>query len=371
MLDLEGAVKELETIVHLLMNPKKGEERDQAFAISKYEDLKRSLLAMVSKVRAFELSKDSSRNIVKPGDFVYTFIRECGLRREDSDNLLDVLDSCASILINQVKRGQNRYRLDVLKDAFKILYQSPISEKPSLLDHYRLHVQAKEVIILVKGRPTSKTDIILSLWCFNSAIAMQSLAEQGCRSIIMASGTLGPLDSFAMELGLDFPNRIENNHVIKESQIFVAAVSKGPVGSMLLSSYANRESVEYNNDLGNSIVNICRIVPDGVLVYFTSYFCLEKTIEKWKARVNGQSIWESIITYKEPFSEPKSKLDFSDVISSYGKAIEMKRGAILFAVCRGKASEGLDFSDSKARAVLICGIPFPATKDPKVIFMHN
>ena len=40
---------------------------------------------------------------------------------------------------------------------------------------------------------------------------------------------------------------------------------------------------------------------------------------------------------------------------------------MFFAVCRGKASEGIDFSDEKGRAVIICGIPYPAARDPKVL----
>lgn len=41
-------------------------------------------------------------------------------------------------------------------------------------------------------------------------------------------------------------------------------------------------------------------------------------------------------------------------------------GAVFFAVCRGKVSEGLDFSDRAGRGVVITGIPFSATHDPAV-----
>lgn len=41
-------------------------------------------------------------------------------------------------------------------------------------------------------------------------------------------------------------------------------------------------------------------------------------------------------------------------------------GALLIAVCRGKVSEGLDFSDDNARAVVTVGIPFPNVKDLQV-----
>ena len=41
-------------------------------------------------------------------------------------------------------------------------------------------------------------------------------------------------------------------------------------------------------------------------------------------------------------------------------------GALMLAVCRGKVSEGLDFTDNNARAVICVGIPFPNFKDTQV-----
>ena len=36
-----------------------------------------------------------------------------------------------------------------------------------------------------------------------------------------------------------------------------------------------------------------------------------------------------------------------------------QKGAVMMGVCRGRMSEGLDFSDNAARMVIIVGIPFP------------
>lgn len=43
-----------------------------------------------------------------------------------------------------------------------------------------------------------------------------------------------------------------------------------------------------------------------------------------------------------------------------------ENGAVLLAYCRGKVSEGTDFPDDMARAVIIVGIPYPGAKDIRV-----
>jgi regulator of telomere elongation helicase 1 len=40
---------------------------------------------------------------------------------------------------------------------------------------------------------------------------------------------------------------------------------------------------------------------------------------------------------------------------------------VFIAVCRGKLSEGIDFTDNAARCVIIAGIPYPQIFDPKVV----
>ena len=47
------------------------------------------------------------------------------------------------------------------------------------------------------------------------------------------------------------------------------------------------------------------------------------------------------------------------------------KGAILMGVCRGRISEGLDFSDKAARCVIVVGIPYPQVTDPKIILKKN
>jgi hypothetical protein len=47
-----------------------------------------------------------------------------------------------------------------------------------------------------------KASRTLSWWCFNPGISMEEFGRLGVGSIILTSGTLSPMDSFAQELKL-------------------------------------------------------------------------------------------------------------------------------------------------------------------------
>lgn len=63
--------------------------------------------------------------------------------------------------------------------------------------------------------------------------------------------------SFVIISGLsffrDFPIRLENPHVVSPNQVWVGVVPNGPSGGLLNSSFNNRDSLEYKQELGNAI----------------------------------------------------------------------------------------------------------------------
>jgi regulator of telomere elongation helicase 1 len=216
-----------------------------------------------------------------------------------------------------------------------------------------------------------KVSRTLSWWCFNPGLAMEEFLKLGVRSIILTSGTLSPLDSLALELNLEFPVRLENPHVIASDQIWVGVVPVGPSGHPLNSSYRTRETLKYKQELGITIVNFARIVPDGLLVFFPSYSMMDKCINCWKDRNHENSsdehtIWQRICKHKQPVIEPRQSSNFPNAIEDYAAKLRdsSTTGAIFFAVCRGKVSEGLDFADRAGRAVIVTGMPFATPTDP-------
>lgn len=126
-----------------------------------------------------------------------------------------------------------------------------------------------------------KSGRTMSYWCFAPALAMRELSFLKVRSILITSGTLAPLPSFSMELGLDFPVQLENDHVIQSDQIFVRVVGKGVSGKELSSKFGRRDDPEYVAELGNTLASLCRNIPGGVLVFFASYSAMQTAVERW------------------------------------------------------------------------------------------
>lgn len=222
---------------------------------------------------------------------------------------------------------------------------------------------------------------VLSFWCLFAGLNVQSLAR--ARSVILTSGTLSPLDSFAAEMGIAFPVRLQNTHVIGAEQLDARVVRTGPSGVRLLGTYANRHNAEYARDLGMTLVNVARLAPGGMLVFFSSYGAMRVFIEAWQSAPRQQpqqpqqpdivrrSLWDRLNACKKVVVEPRAANEFQAVLLRYRKLVDESGGACLFAVCRGRIGEGLDFADQYGRAVVLAGVPFPSTTDPKVVLKRD
>ncbi|XP_047959212.1 regulator of telomere elongation helicase 1 homolog [Salvia hispanica] len=336
----------------------------------------RALLLKLEKRIAEVPIESKELGFTKDGPYIYQLLSELNITQQTADMLTGIIEK-ACILLQEGenvtggggthKTNGTAFRLESIGDIFGLIFKD---NSTAHAQYYRFHVQ--EVEASSNDSFKGKTSRTLSWWCFNPGIAMEEFTKLGVRSIILTSGTLSPMDSFAEELKLEFPVRLENPHVISGNQIWSGVAPVGPSGYSFNSSYRNRGSIEYKSELGNAIVNFARIVPDGLLVFFPSYYLLEQCISCWKTTgqqnlSNSTTIWERICKHKLPVVEPRQSSLFPLAIEDYmTKLKEANSGAVFFAVCRGKVSEGLDFADHAGRAVVITGLPFATLTDPKV-----
>ncbi|XP_049270666.1 Fanconi anemia group J protein homolog isoform X2 [Rhipicephalus sanguineus] len=212
----------------------------------------------------------------------------------------------------------------------------------------------------------------LNFWCLNPAVAMSDIKDR-VHSLIVASGTLTPMESFESELDMPFKSQLQANHVIPSEGVWIGSIACGPNNVNLTANFKTAETFEFQDEIGSILWDICKAVPYGVLCFFPSYGMMNKLSQRWQ----NTGMWDKLESLKhiavEPQKADSSTFDytmneyFNHASGQYSDGYEDDRGgALLLAVCRGKVSEGLDFADNSARAVVTIGIPFPNVKDMQV-----
>ena len=232
-------------------------------------------------------------------------------------------------------------------------------------------VEGKKGWISKGDKASMVTTITFSFWCLNPAVCFDDLKED-TRSIVLTSGTLSPMATFASELDVKFPISLEANHVVDKAQVWVGTLAAGPTDYSLNAAYRNANTLQFQDEVGRLLVEVCGVVPHGVLLFLPSYKMLNNLEQRWQQT----GLWQELFRVKHIIMEPKGNerleavmKDFYSVIAETTRAGRTElgqTGALFMAVCRGKVSEGMDFADNNARAVICVGIPFPNVKDTLV-----
>uniref|UniRef100_A0A8R1I0U9 HELICc2 domain-containing protein n=1 Tax=Caenorhabditis japonica TaxID=281687 RepID=A0A8R1I0U9_CAEJA len=198
---------------------------------------------------------------------------------------------------------------------------------------------------------------------------MRMLKARGVRNVLLASGTLSPIQAFTHNMGLNFGSILENEHALKQVPVLTSVVTRGKIGG-LIGSYQNRKNPTYLSDVAETLIRVMEVTPQGVLIFFSSYSQMDDMVEAWKTtkRTNSlETLWQKMEKSKKVVVEPRAKDGLSAIRIQYSQGVTEAHGAALLAVCRGKVSEGIDFCDAESRAVVIIGIPYPPIHDERVV----
>lgn len=286
------------------------------------------------------------------------------------------------------------------KLAFKVeSYASHVEEQDAAADTSRsspsspvLHALSSFVAALTnpsdEGRifyekqsavPSSILDIKLSYLLLSPTHAFSSIATSA-RAVILAGGTMSPFEDYKTHLfpylAPDKITTLSCGHVIPDANLCVwplAATKLNATNSNELFefSFSRRSDKSMIMKLGQALLNMCAVVPDGVIVFFPSYGYLDQVVDEWQAieaSQSGKSIWTRLQARKAVFRETKGGSS-DEVLDEYTRAIldptnTGTRGALLLSVVGGKMSEGINFSDRLGRLVVIVGLPYPNINSP-------
>lgn len=273
---------------------------------------------------------------------------------------------------NDLKNAED-FRMAIVKSISTFQVSEPVKKKSHKTTQLQLPTQ----------------EFTLHLWCMNPGVAFGDF--HGTHSVILTSGTLSPMISFQSELQMPFQISMEGRHVITPSQVWIGSLGSGPSGKQLKATYKIAETYMFQDELGSLVLDVCLKVPNGVLCFLSSYTFLDKLTKRWQTT----GVWEKILKRKAIIAEPRSgkkevfekiwmqflqhadgqfpsedetKFDDNHENNNDSEDVikDLRDGALFLAVCRGKLSEGTDFANNSARAVITVGIPYPYVNDVQI-----
>jgi len=198
------------------------------------------------------------------------------------------------------------------------------------------------------GRTETK-DACFKYLLLDPAFHFRDVVEEA-RAVILAGGTMQPMQDYITHLFPYLPKEkirmLSCGHVIPKDNLLVWPMTKGPTGRELEFTFDKRMDRTLIEELGRTIINICTVIPHGVVCFFPSYSYLSFVIAQWRKKPGeGSSVWDRLGGKREIFQESSEKSSVEETLAEYARAIDSGKGAILLSVVGGKMSEGINFND--------------------------
>ncbi|XVF74583.1 hypothetical protein PTKIN_Ptkin13bG0121400 [Pterospermum kingtungense] len=225
-------------------------------------------------------------------------------------------------------------------------------------------------IIISRKRPTCSGQEAYLKYVMLTGEKIFSEIVHEAHAVVLAGGTLQPIEETRERLFPWLPSYqlhfFSCGHIVPPESVLSLAVSRGPSGRSFDFSYGLRSSSAMIEELGLLLCNLATVVPEGIVVFFSSFEYEGQVYDAWKT----SGILERIMKKKHVFREPRKNTEIEFILKEYKKAIDNpapKSGAILLAVVGGKISEGINFSDGMGRCIVMVGLPYPSPSDIELL----
>lgn len=150
-------------------------------------------------------------------------------------------------------------------------------------------------------------------------------------------------------------------HIMPKENLIVWPLTRSSSDVAFDFTYSKRILPVVIDALGQSLIRISGIVPDGMVVFFPSYSYLNEVVRQWQKESfrGAKRVWDLLSLHKPVFQEIKDTAGVENLLREYTQSIDNGKGGLLLSVVGGKMSEGINFADKLGRAVVVVGLPFP------------
>jgi DNA excision repair protein ERCC-2 len=172
---------------------------------------------------------------------------------------------------------------------------------------------------------------------------------------VLISGTLAPVESYRRYYFGEMPVATMSlpNSFPKENRLVL-------VSRDITTAFSQRQNKENMDAIVANILCFAQL-PGNVAIYFPSY-----QLQNQYAR-----LCDGKIRTKQTFVEPREIEAASVALEEFVTLPSRKKSGIMFAVCGGKWSEGLDYRGDQLAAAMVIGLPLaPFTQVRRMINSH-
>ncbi|CAG9315195.1 unnamed protein product [Blepharisma stoltei] len=269
---------------------------------------------------------------------VRNFVRDYDLHRYDYKEILEFIN------LDDLARKVMGYGVT------KRLAYGDTTYFYALIEFFECFVNDPTDSCIIFDRGEEVGDPRIKYLLLNPIIPFRSILSS-VRCVILAGGTIEPRQEF-LELFEDIPKSkitfFSCGHVIPSENLLLSIVSRGKSGNPFRFVFDRRDDLDMMDDLYRLLVDVSQVVPNGIVVFLPSFSFLGKL----KNHIDSNYL-RKLQRCKQLFYDNRNE-NILDQYSRYAK----NGGAMLFAVTRGKLSEGVNFSDELGRCIIMVGLPY-------------
>ena len=208
-------------------------------------------------------------------------------------------------------------------------------------------------------KDTPKIEKLTLLW-LNPMYIMNQVYSLGQRWVILTSRSLSPMSLYENELG-NFPIKFQNKLEVVEDRVMVNILNKGNSNGTFNFIWKERFNDGMFKEMGETIVQLVKTVPGGVLVFFPSFSFMGTVISNWR----NNSLFIEMDNYKNVYIESNKDHETEKKLKDFQYDVDNKDGAIFMGIWRGKAMEAIRVSDKGARCIIMVSVPYGPWTDYK------
>ncbi len=271
-----------------------------------------------------------------PSIFDRMVVRE-SLYKNMDEIVDDLMVLAESVREKNLKSGE--YRETAIERLAEFLFRlSQSATDPAYLTVYRKEADG----------------ITLEVRSIDPSVSLQEICSAHACCILI-SGTLSPVESYARYYfgtapvkTLALPNAFP-----RENRVVCCA-------NDITTSFSMRQNKENSTRIGDYIKAFCTL-EGNIAIYFPSYQILETYKNFTLPHIRGHTV----------FIEPRDAADAGAALSSFLSLPARGQSGVLFAVCGGKWSEGLDYRGEMLRGAMVVGLPLaPFNRVRKMMIVY-